>query len=31
VPFGSNVCGITSARDAVMAAEAGANFIGMIL
>ncbi|XP_061959714.1 N-(5'-phosphoribosyl)anthranilate isomerase 1, chloroplastic-like isoform X2 [Populus nigra] len=25
------MCGITSARDAVMAAEAGANFIGMIL
>lgn len=25
------MCGITSARDAAMAAEAGANFIGMIL
>jgi len=25
------MCGITSARDDVMAAEAGANFIGMIL
>ncbi|XWS65839.1 hypothetical protein CRYUN_Cryun05aG0148100 [Craigia yunnanensis] len=25
------MCGITSARDAVVAAEAGANFIGMIL
>jgi phosphoribosylanthranilate isomerase len=25
------MCGIASARDAVMAAEAGANFIGMIL
>lgn len=25
------MCGITSAQDAVMAVEAGANFIGMIL
>ncbi|MBA0869998.1 hypothetical protein Goshw_006292 [Gossypium schwendimanii] len=25
------MCGITSARDAALAAEAGANFIGMIL
>lgn len=25
------MCGITSAKDAAMAAEAGANFIGMIM